>query len=338
MRASPRLSTPIRRGSPSSGKIRCCSRAKTPPKQHAPTRRTPSPIGQHWKGSRASTSIGTSSPIRPSPGRSGSFPTTKTTSPSASWRRRFSPPRASTNRPIAAWAAHNCTLRSRTEQLNGERFHALHYLGPGTDLTMGSPTGTNGGRRHDDEEIASPSIPTSRPRKSSRRRMPVASKAMSSAPSALLSRAAADRRHRGTIEAGRIVEAKAARGEDVLMKVLDADEGAPPARRSRARANSSPISQERPHILQYAFDENAACHIAIGQCYSECFVEDGAKLTPDEIAARAATRASSYRLDDRLRTRRHQRPRRGRRRTPIFRQGNRLERRLRARFEPLDGS
>ena len=30
------------------------------------------------------------------------------------------------------------------------------------------------------------------------------------------------------------------------------------------------------------FDENASCHIALGQCYSKCFL-DGASLTPEQI-------------------------------------------------------
>ena len=38
------------------------------------------------------------------------------------------------------------------------------------------------------------------------------------------------------------------------------------------------------------FDENAACHIAIGQCYSKCFV-DGDKLSPEKIAARGGNKS-----------------------------------------------
>ena len=38
------------------------------------------------------------------------------------------------------------------------------------------------------------------------------------------------------------------------------------------------------------FDENAPCHIALGQCYAKCFV-DGAKLSPDEIAARGGNKS-----------------------------------------------
>src|SRR6516162_2331288 len=42
---------------------------------------------------------------------------------------------------IAAWAKHNAALRERTEWLNGQRFRALHYTGPGTDLTIGLADG-----------------------------------------------------------------------------------------------------------------------------------------------------------------------------------------------------
>ena len=38
------------------------------------------------------------------------------------------------------------------------------------------------------------------------------------------------------------------------------------------------------------FDENAACHIAVGQCYSQCLV-GGDKLTAEEIAARGGNRS-----------------------------------------------
>ncbi len=56
--------------------------------------------------------------------------------------------------------------------------------------------------------------------------------------------------------------------------------------------HSSPISASGLLFFNTLFDENAACHIALGQCYSKCFI-DGAKLTPEQIKAQAAMRASS---------------------------------------------
>ena len=91
-------------------------------------------------------------------------------------------------------------------------------------------------------------------------------------------------------EGGRIVDAKAARGEAVLKKVLDTDEGARRLGEVALVPHSSPISKSGLLFFNTLFDENAACHIALGQCYSKCFL-DGAKLTPEQSRRRAATRA-----------------------------------------------
>ena len=91
-------------------------------------------------------------------------------------------------------------------------------------------------------------------------------------------------------EAGKIIEARASKGEQVLLKVLDTDEGARRLGEVALVPHSSPISASGLLFYNTLFDENAACHIALGQCYSDCFV-DGDSLTPEEIAARAATRA-----------------------------------------------
>src|SRR5437773_10974506 len=53
----------------------------------------------------------------------------------------FAASRVDNDNPVAAWEKHNAALRARTEWLNGQRFHALHYSGPGTDLTIGLADG-----------------------------------------------------------------------------------------------------------------------------------------------------------------------------------------------------
>jgi len=91
-------------------------------------------------------------------------------------------------------------------------------------------------------------------------------------------------------EAGGIVEAKAQRGEDVLKKVLDTDEGARRLGEVALVPHSSPISKSGLLFFNTLFDENAACHIALGQCYAKCFV-DGAKLSPERIAAQGGNKS-----------------------------------------------
>src|SRR5260370_37501033 len=90
----------------------------------------------------------------------------------------------------------------------------------------------------------------------------------------------------GGWEEGRIVEAKAWRGEEVLKKVLDTDEGAARLGEVALVPHSSPISKSGLLFFNTLFDENAASHIALGQCYSKCFI-DGGNLTPQQIAAQA---------------------------------------------------
>ena len=53
----------------------------------------------------------------------------------------FSASRVDNSDPVQAWATHNAALSRRTEWLNARKFHALHYSGPGTDLTIGLADG-----------------------------------------------------------------------------------------------------------------------------------------------------------------------------------------------------
>ena len=54
--------------------------------------------------------------------------------------------------------------------------------------------------------------------------------------------------------------------------------------------HSSPISQSGVLFYNTLFDENAASHIALGQCYADCFV-GGKSLTPEQIAAQGGNKS-----------------------------------------------
>jgi len=197
----------------------------------------------------------------------------------------FAASRVDNDDPVAAWSQHNAALARRTAWLNARRFHALHYSGPGTDLTIGLADGHEwqGGAATAKNGIAcNPNIPTEEvfttPHAHRAEGHVVSTKPLS---------------YQGTLidgiavkfEAGRIVESWATRGGDVLRKVLDTDEGAHRLGELALVPHSSPISKSGLMFFNTLFDENAACHVAIGQCYSKCFI-DGDKLSPSEIAAR----------------------------------------------------
>lgn len=191
---------------------------------------------------------------------------------------------------IANWANHNAVLRERTNWLNAKRFRALQYTGPGTDLTIGLADGHEweGGASLSKNGIScNANIPTEEVFTTPHCRR-VYGHVVSSKPLS----------YQGTLidniavrfEDGKIVDAKASRGEEVLNKVLDTDEGARRLGEVALVPHSSPISQSGLLFFNTLFDENAASHIALGQCYSKCFV-NGAQLTPQQIAAQGGNQS-----------------------------------------------
>jgi aminopeptidase len=88
-------------------------------------------------------------------------------------------------------------------------------------------------------------------------------------------------------EHGRIVEARATKGEEVLQKLIGTDDGARRLGEVALVPHSSPIASSGLLFFNTLFDENAASHIALGQAYTSC-VRDGDKLSPAELAARGA--------------------------------------------------
>jgi aminopeptidase len=202
----------------------------------------------------------------------------------------FTASRVDNDDPIAAWHKHNAALRSRTEWLSGQRFHALHYSGPGTDLTVGLADGhewVGGASTSKNGITCNPNIPTEEVFTTPHARR-VSGNVVSTKPLS----------YQGSLidgiavrfEEGRIVEAKATRGEEVLNKVLDTDEGARRLGEVALVPHSSPISKSGLLFFNTLFDENAASHIALGQCYSKCFV-NGDKLTPEQIAAQGGNKS-----------------------------------------------
>jgi aminopeptidase len=202
----------------------------------------------------------------------------------------FAASRVDNDNPIEAWNRHNATLRSRTEWLNGQRFSALKYSGPGTDLTIGLADGhewEGGASMAKNSVICNPNIPTEEVFTTPHARR-VNGHVVSTKPLS----------YQGSLidgisvkfAEGRIVEARATRGEEVLNKVLDTDEGARRLGEVALVPHSSPISNSGLLFFNTLFDENAACHIALGQCYSKCFV-NGDKLSPEQIAAQGGNKS-----------------------------------------------
>ena len=203
------------------------------------------------------------------------------------WDAIFAASRIDVDDPIARWKQHDSGLHRRADLMNEKRYAALHFRGPGTDLRVGLADDhlwMGGGTHAGTGAYCIPNMPTeevfSAPHKDRADGTITATKPLS---------------HQGTMiegiqvrfEHGRIVDVKATRGQEVLEKLIDTDEGARRLGEVALVPHSSPIAQSGMIFLNTLFDENAASHIALGQAYSST-VKDGDKLTKEELAAKGA--------------------------------------------------
>ncbi|HWJ88627.1 MAG TPA: aminopeptidase [Pelagibacterium sp.] len=195
----------------------------------------------------------------------------------------FAASRVDQDDPVSAWKAHNADLHARRDWLNQMRFRDLHFRAPGTDLVVGLADDhewAGGASLAKNGITCNPNIPTEEVFTTPHARR-VNGHVRSTKPLS----------HNGTLiediemvfKDGVAVEVRASRGEAVWNKVLDTDEGGRRLGEVALVPHSSPISQSGVLFYNTLFDENAACHIAMGQCYTECFV-DGDKLTEQQVA------------------------------------------------------
>src|SRR5579872_4903544 len=193
------------------------------------------------------------------------------------WEAIFTTTRINVDDPVSNWKAHDAELHQRADHMNRKRYAALHYRGPGTDFRLGLADDhlwLGGGTTAGNGVYCIPNMPTeeifSAPHKDRADGTVTATKPLS---------------HQGTMiegiqvrfEKGRIVEARATRGQEVLQKLIDTDEGARHLGEVALVPHSSPIAASGLLFMNTLFDENAACHIALGQAYTMC-MKDGEKL------------------------------------------------------------
>jgi aminopeptidase len=200
------------------------------------------------------------------------------------WEAIFIASRVAVDDPVQEWREHGARLKKRMDMLNAKRFLALHFKGPGTNLTVGLADDhlwAGGGTTAGNGVYCQPNIPTeecfTNPHKDRVNGTVRASKPLS---------------HQGTLieniavrfENGRIVEATASAGEDVLNRLISTDDGARRLGEVALVPHSSPIAQSGVLFWNTLFDENAASHIALGQAYSTCII-DGEKMDAEQLAA-----------------------------------------------------
>ena len=197
----------------------------------------------------------------------------------------FDASRASVDDPIQAWDDHNEKLRIKTNWLNEKNFAALQYNGPNTNLRVGladEHEWMGGASKAQNGITCNPNIPSEEVF-TTPHAYKVDGTVSSTKPLSYQGTLIDD--IKVTFKEGKIIEAHASKGEEVLQKVLKSDEGASRIGEVALVPHSSPISQSGIIFYNTLFDENAASHIALGQCYSKCFKGE-LDLTKEEISKR----------------------------------------------------
>ncbi len=189
--------------------------------------------------------------------------------------------------PEEAWRKHNEDLARRCEYLNSLGIESLEYKSSnGTDLKVGMIPDALfcGGGEYalGSGNYFNPNIPSEEvfttPKRGEAEGIVYSTKPLS---------------YRGELiedfsirfEGGRAVEVKAKRGEELLKQMISMDEGAAYLGECALVPYDSPIRNSGILFYNTLFDENAACHLALGMGFSNC-LKDYEKYTLDECRAK----------------------------------------------------
>ena len=186
---------------------------------------------------------------------------------------------------IKNWENHNADLRAHCDYLNGLGIRELHYTADnGTNLTVGmipEAMFCGGAEKSRQGIVFNPNIPTEEcfisPMKGKAEGIVYSTKPLC---------------YEGQIidnfsmrfEGGKVVEAHAEVGEELLNTMLNMDEGASYLGECALVPQRSPICESGLLFYSTLFDENAACHLAVGAGFTDT-IRDNHSKTLEECRA-----------------------------------------------------
>ncbi len=187
--------------------------------------------------------------------------------------------------PVLAWEKHNSDLQKRQDYLNSLHIESLHYTSSnGTDFTVGL---IDGGRFCGGDETSlqgitfNPNIPSEEtftsPKRGEAEGIVYATKPLS---------------YRGVLiedfwirfKDGKAVEWEAKKNNEALTTLINMDEGSAYLGECALVPYDSPIQNSGILFYNTLFDENAACHLALGRGFNDC-IEGFENKTNDECKA-----------------------------------------------------
>ena len=184
---------------------------------------------------------------------------------------------------IGEWEAHNKNLKARCDYLNSLGIEKLHYTADnGTDLTVGlieQGIFCAGAETSRKGISFNPNIPSEEafcsPMKGQAEGIVYSTKPLSYNGQLIENFSV-------RFENGKAVEVKAEKGEELLKSMISMDEGAAYLGECALVPQASPIAQSGLLFYNTLFDENAACHLALGRGFSDC-IRGYHDLTKEQI-------------------------------------------------------
>lgn len=188
-----------------------------------------------------------------------------------------------TNDCVKAWDDHNATLKAKYEILNSYKFDYLHYESKnGTDFKCWLIPEANwmgGGDVLQDGTFYNPNMPTEEvfttPMKGKCEGKLVATMPLSYQGNLI-------DKFSVTFENGKAVSCEAEQGEELLQRMISMDEGAAMLGELALVPDDSPISNSGILFYNTLFDENAACHVALGMGFDNV-IEGYESKTKEEL-------------------------------------------------------
>jgi aminopeptidase len=188
-----------------------------------------------------------------------------------------------TENPLLEWDHHNETLQKRSQQLDALNLDYLHFQSKnGTDFKIWmikEARWLGGGEKLIDGHFYNPNMPTEEvfitPKAGKAEGKVVASKPLSYQGELIEDFSV-------TFAGGKVIKVEAKKNQALLEQLVTMDEGASRIGELALVPFDSPIQKSGLLFYNTLFDENAACHIALGRAYVNS-IRGYANMTPQQL-------------------------------------------------------
>ena len=200
----------------------------------------------------------------------------------ALWEQIFKICRADKANCLELWKEHNNVLHDRAKKLTDMKIHELHFTGPETDLKvfLSQKAKFIGGGSKGPHSEFEPNIPTEECFTTPDSRL-TTGKVKVTRP-VLVNGKLVKGLHLEFKE-GKLVHFNATEGKENFTKYVDNDAHSRFLGEVALVGTDSPIFQSGKIFEEILYDENAACHIALGFAYNFC-IDGGHAMTAEELA------------------------------------------------------